>query len=208
MPGGHDRAVSPVVGIALLLGILVLLVGVVSIGFVGFGHELSAGPFDRAVEDDPVSAEAATPYSYGDNITAVDDAAGATTRHVVTLNVTGNAVGNSLNQVTVDYRGGHTDVSDTAAGDDLTHLVAIGIDTDGDGRLDEDAMADVEPADFEAQNSGSKLVVELSGNHDLNADDQLVLVYEAVQNPSSSGTYDVDINLNGDRVYDGTLSIS
>lgn len=204
---GNNRAISPVVGVALLLGILVALVTAVSVGLLGFGSELSAEPFERVVADESDAAEAKPPYEYGDNITAVDTGAGATTSHVVTLNITGNTIGNSLNQITIDYTQEETDVSDTAAGSSLSDLRTIGIDTDKNGEIDKDAMGDVEQDDFNAENNGGKLVIELSGNYDLNADDELVIIYEEVENPPSTGTYTADINLNGDRVYDGTLSI-
>lgn len=203
-----DRAISPVVGTALLLGILLLLVGLISVGLLGFGTDLSTDPVDRVVEGQPESSNVEAPYSYGDNITSVDDEAGTTTEHIVTLTVTGNAVGNSLNQVTIDYTGDQTDVSETAAGSDLAHLLVIGIDTDGDGQIETDTIDDVEQSDFGAKNDGSKLVIELTGNYDLNADDKLVIVYEQVANPSAAGTHTAEINLNGDRVYNGTLSLT
>ena len=203
-----DRGVSPVVGTVLLLVILFLLIGVISVGLLGFGADLSADPFERAVDGQPESSNTEAPYAYRDNITAVDNRTEATTEHIVTLNVTGNAVGNSLNQVTVDYTGGQTDVSETATGSDLDHLLVIGIDTSGNGQIDTDAMDDVERSDFDAEDDGSRLVIELTGNYDLNADDKLVIVYEAVTNPSATGTYAAEIDLNGDRVYNGTLSIS
>ena len=147
------------------------------------------------------------PYDTEGNITAADDAPGVTTSHVVSLNVTDDAVGNSLNQVTVDYLSGETNVCGTAGGDDLDNLRAIGLDTDGDGRIETNVMDDVEASDFEARNDGSTLVIELTGNYNLAAGDELIVVYDAVVNPSTPGTYDVDIDLNGDRVYDGSIAI-
>jgi hypothetical protein len=208
IPFGDDRGISPIVGIAMLIGLLMLMVAVLSVGLVGFGSELSFDPFDEVVTANSESADGGPSYTYGDNITSADDEAGTTTRHIVTLNVTGNAVGNSLNQVTIDYMSGQTNVSDTAAGSDIAHLLVVGLDTDDDGEIDVDTRDDVEQNDFSVENSGSKLVIELTGNYNLNADDKLVIVYEEVINPSSSGTYNVDINLNGDRVYDGALSIN
>jgi len=204
---GGNRAISPVVGVVLLLGILLMLVTVVSVGLAGFGDELSAEPFERVVTDESDSAEAIPPYEYDDNITAVDTEAGASTKHVVTLNITGDTVGNSLNHVTVDYTSGETDISGTAAGSNLSELYTIGIDTDNDGNIDKNAMDDVEQDDFNAENDGAKLVIELSGNYNLNANDVLVITYGEVQNPSSTGVYTADVDLNGDRVYDGTVSI-
>lgn len=203
-----QRAVSPVIGVALLLAIVLLLASVFSVGLYGFGNELTTSSFDRAVNKKYESSDTGAPYSYDDNITAVNNGAGETTRHIVTLNVTGNAVGNSLNEVTIEYTNEQTDVSETAPDDDLSHLLVIGIDTDNDGRIDTDAIDDVEPDDFETGDDGSKLEIELSGNYDLNADDTLVIVYEEVENPSAAGTYNVDIDLNGDRVYDGEISIT
>jgi len=147
------------------------------------------------------------PYDIDDNITAADNAPGVTTGHIVSLNVTGNAVGNSLNQVTVDYLDGRTNVSETAAGNGLDHLRAIGIDTDKDGRMETNVTDDVETSDFESENDGSKLVIELTGNYNLAAGDELIVVYDAVVNPSTPGSYDVGINLNGDRVYNGSIDI-
>jgi hypothetical protein len=164
---------------------------------------LVEGFIDAIERGDPLGP----PYDTGENITAADNAPGVTTSHVVSLNVTGNAVGNSLNQVTIDYLSGETNVSETAAGSDIDTLRAIGIDTDGDGRIDTNVTDDVETSDFEAQNDGNKLVIELTGNYNLAAGDELMVVYDAVANPSTPGTYDVDINLNGDRVYNGSVEI-
>ncbi|PSQ44724.1 hypothetical protein BRD17_03120, partial [Halobacteriales archaeon SW_7_68_16] len=118
------------------------------------------------------------PYDIDDNITAADNAPGVTTGHIVSLNVTGDAVGNSLNQVTVDYLDGRTNVSETAAGNGLDHLRAIGIDTDKDGRMETNVTDDVETSDFESENDGSKLVIELTGNYNLAAGDELIVVTE------------------------------
>jgi hypothetical protein len=53
---------------------------------------------------------------------------------------------------------------------------------------------------------GSELIVEWTGNHDLDAGDKLIVVYGAVTNPDSTGDHDVAIDLNGDRVYDGAIT--
>jgi hypothetical protein len=121
--------------------------------------------------------------------------------------VTGDAVGNSLNQVTIDYEAAKTNVSAVPAGDELENLQAIGIDTDGDGRIDKTVKDDIEKSDFEANDGGSTLKIELSGNYNLGAGDYLVVVYTAVENPNTSGMYDVEVNLNGDKLYNGSLDI-
>ena len=200
LPG--RRAVSPLVGTLLMVALVILLASMLSVTVLGVDLP-SLATYERGIGERSDSTGA--PYDYGDNITAVDNGAGTTTKHVVTLNVTGNAVGNSLNQLTVTYDGGETVVSDSSK-EPVEDLRVTGIDEDGDGRIDDDAMGDVEDGDVTVADDGSELVVEWTGNHDLDAGDKLIVVYGAVTNPDSTGDHDGAIDLNGDRVYDGAIT--
>lgn len=80
-----------------------------------------------------------------------------------------------------------------------------GIDEGGDGRTDDDAMADVGDGDVSVTDDGSELVVEWTGNRDLDAGGKLV-VHGAATDPESTGDRDVTIDLTGDRVYDGAVT--
>jgi hypothetical protein len=119
-----------------MVALVILLASMLSVTVLGVDLP-SLATYERGIGERSDSTGA--PYDYGDNITAVDNGAGTTTKHVVTLNVTGNAVGNSLNQLTVTYDGGETVVSDSSK-EPVEDLRVTGIDEDGDGRIDDDAM--------------------------------------------------------------------
>ena len=201
------RAISPVVGIALLLGIVVILGLVVGAMTIGFAGEL-----------DSDEAEAIGEYRTGEHSTyrsklvwARNDATGATTSHVVNYTITSGSdtAGNSLNSVVIDYPAGTVDTTGLNSRDEI---VMVGIDSNQDETVDTDATNDVEccPPDdgVKISNDGTTLTIELSGNYNLEAGDSLIIEYESVVNPSSGGNYSVTVEVNGEVTDSGSLDIS
>ncbi|GGL68023.1 DUF7282 domain-containing protein [Halocalculus aciditolerans] len=98
------------------------------------------------------------------------------------------------------------DVSDV----DQSDLLVVGIDAGNDdaGRaVDTNAMTDV--ADVSAKNNGHSLVVTLGGQYDVENGDELVVVYEDVQNPSSAQTEPVNLVANPQSSdYDRTDNVT
>ncbi|MFB6303156.1 MAG: archaellin/type IV pilin N-terminal domain-containing protein [Haloferacaceae archaeon] len=211
MPGttvpADRRGVSNVVGIALLLGIVVILGFVLGVMAPEFAAELEADEAEAVGEYRTGEAGA-----YRDElIWTRDGSAGATTTHVVNYTIASDSdtAGNSLNSVVIEYPSGSVDASGFDSRDEV---VMVGIDENRDGTIDKDATSDVEccPPDdgVKISNSGATVTIELSGNYNLQAGDSLIVEYESVQNPNSSGNYSVTVGVNGDVTDSGSLDIS
>lgn len=193
------RGVSPVVGVVVLV-VITLLMGVSVAWMVGpFETQLSEDRAESVVEDgsgpgqiQPVDDEV---------IYALDDEAGATTTHVLVLPITGDNVGNSLNEIEIDYS------ASNATGTDAESVELAGLDTDGDGRSDTDWSGDVEQDDIGPTDGGLTMTVGVTGNYDLQSGQRLVFAFRGVENPESAGSYAVDVDVNDEQVYSGTLTV-
>lgn len=192
-----ERALSPAVGVVLLVAIT-LLMGV-SIAW-SVGAELSREQAE-GVTDGSLASPAGVQPVESEVIYPLDDSAGAVTTHVVVLPITGDNVGNSLNSVTVSYTAANA--SGAGAGD----IVLAGFDDDGDGQIETDWRGDVEDDDVGPKNDGQTFVVEVTGNYDLTDDHRLVLAVRSVENPASGGSYAVSVTVNDEQTYAGTLAI-
>lgn len=206
VPAGR-RGVSNVVGIALLLGLVVILGTVMGAMAPEFAAELESDEAEAVGE-----YHRGEPGTYRDElIWARDDSAGATSAHVVNYTLASNsdAVGNSLDSVVIEYPSGSVD----AAGlDSRDEVVMVGIDRDRDGTIDEDATADVEccPPDdgVKISNDGTTVTIELSGNYRLEAGDSIIVEYESVRNPGTAGNYSVTVGVNDEVTDSGSVDIS
>ncbi|MFB6103191.1 MAG: hypothetical protein ABEJ73_11590 [Haloplanus sp.] len=202
-----ERAISPVVGVALALVITLLLATMFAVGAVemaDFGRER------RQVDDLTNGSSAGAGGDYrSELIWARDDGAATTTTHVVNYSIApgSDTAGNSLNSVVIEYPDGSADVSDV---DERAEILVVGIDADRDGTIDTDATGDIEccpPSDgVIVSDGGNTLRIELSGNYNLEGGDALVVEYEAVDNPSA-GNYSVTVGVNGDVTDTGTLEV-
>lgn len=115
-------------------------------------------------------------------------------------------IGNSLNSVEIDIGSGSPDMF---TGTDQADVVTLGVDTDGDGTVDDDISGDVDA--WTVSDGGSTLKVGLSGAAYTNpqAGEVIVLVVEDVDNPPSPGTYDAEVQTSGDGNWQsGSLNIS
>ncbi|WP_435069314.1 type IV pilin [Haloplanus sp. C73] len=205
-----ERAISPVIGVTLMVVVTLLLasmfaVGAVNLADFGMEREMVGDLTDESAdgaEDVPDAHASAL-------IWAVDDGAGATTTHVVNYTIASDSdtAGNSLNSITIAYADGSADMSGV---DERSDVVLAGVDSDRDGTIEADATSDVEccpPGDgVIVSDGGNTLRIEFSGNYNLEAGDALVVKYQSATNPSA-GDYGVTVTVNGDVDDTGTLEI-
>jgi PGF-CTERM protein len=112
--------------------------------------------------------------------------------HTTIATVDNETAGDSWNGLVVDYSGTGTNVSGVGQND----VVKIGIDRGGDASNDTvDVNVSDDLSSVDASNDGETLTVGLGGNYDLQYGDEVVVVYEDVQNPSE-GIYQVPLDVN------------
>ena len=192
------RAVSPVVGVALIVAITVVLAATVLVAVPAIGDiEMPSFADSDGGTDDETANEVQTEL-----IHAADGEPGEPDYHYVRVHIEegSDAAGNSLNQLQVTYPSS-ADASNVTGSD----IERVGIDTDGDGVLETDAMVDL--SGLSTSNDGSTLDVTFNGNHNIDAGDWIVLDVSDVQNPASAGEYDVSVDVNGDITKDGVLTV-
>lgn len=189
---GRRRAVSPVVGVALMVVITLLLASTIMIGLPDSGIDMPTFA-DDADEDAAVQTEL---------IVAVRGEPGIDDEHQLRIKIEegSDTAGNSLNQLTIAY----PDAVNTSAvsGSDIDQ---VGIDRDGDGQLEADAMVDLNG--LSTSDDGSTLTITFGGNHDLEVGYWIVLDVTDLDNPDTAGEYSVSIDVNGDVTKQGTLEI-
>lgn len=193
------RGLSPVVG-AVALVVITLMMGV-SVAWSAGTFETTL-PEDRtdSVVDDGTTNQRVQPVE-DEVIYALDDDAGETTTHVVVLEITGDNVGNSLNEIEISY------AASDASGTGVDQIRLAGFDTDDDGRIEADWSDDVETNDVDATNGGLTLTVGVTGNDDLDSGKALVFAFRGVENPGTAGSHTVEIDVNDEQVYAGTLTV-
>lgn len=125
-------------------------------------------------------------------ITASPNGPNATATHRVTAVVQSESTGDSLNKFRVDYTASANpaDVSNVGQSD----VVAIGLDTDGDGAIDTDVSNDL--GEVSVSNNGQTLSFGFGGNYNLNKGDRFIVEFSGVINPNAEGTFDVNQTLN------------
>ncbi|MFB6137989.1 MAG: archaellin/type IV pilin N-terminal domain-containing protein [Halobacteriaceae archaeon] len=198
-----DRAVSPVIGTVVLVVIVILLASTFTVGLPGMVDFGRLGETVEGLREAPDDHSIPT----GELVSALeDDALESGARHRIEFHIRdgSNTAGNSLNVVQIEYEA--TDVTAMDARSDVTKL---GIDTDGDRKVDVNAHGDLEccpPSDgVIVTDGGHTLRLELSGNYNLEEDDTVIVVYDDVTNPGE-GTYDVTVSVNGDVSRTGQLT--
>lgn len=193
------RAISPIIGVALMVILTVLLASVLATGVLPMGNDLDTGPFDRAIN----------PWSgtRGDLVRVSDQSAGANdVRYRVNFNIKSGSdtIGNSLNSVVLDVTTGSPDMfSPTGQAD----IEKIGIDKGSDGSIDQVITPDVDG--WNVQNGGSKLKIGFTGSaYSASAGDSIIIIFGGVTNPADPGTYDVRAQTSGDgNWHTGTIEI-
>ncbi|WP_049980602.1 PGF-CTERM sorting domain-containing protein [Halolamina rubra] len=116
---------------------------------------------------------------------------GQTSTHTATLTAGDDAAG-SLNGFEVDYSDSGVDVSNVGTGD----VVAVGIDVDDDSdgkTVDKNVSDDLSSVD--SSNNGETVTFTFGGSYDVDAGDEIVVVFENAQN-ADAGEYDVGLDIN------------
>lgn len=146
-----------------------------------------------------------------------DDSSGAKTTHEINWDIeaSDSAEGSSLNNVEIRYPSS-VDFPDVDSHSDI----AAGVDEDGDGTIEDTATVECCPSDSDGDGdvdgdglyqgySGNPdtLRIEFQGNADLDAGETMIVRVQDVNNPGSSGSYTVDINIDGAQTETGTLEI-
>lgn len=199
------RAISPVIGVTLMIVLTVILASTIAAGFLTFdaGLEEKTGQFETEVataSTNPWTGES------GDLVRVSDNRAGATDvryRINFTIQSGSDTVDNSLNSVKLDVTTGSPDMF---SGTGQANLDRIVIDNGSDGTVDRDITSDVNG--WTVENGGSTLKIELQGAYTASANDSVIAVFDGVDNPTSPGTYDLQAQTSGDgNVHSGTITI-
>jgi PGF-CTERM protein len=125
------------------------------------------------------------------SLSASPAAAGETSTHTATVTV-GDAATGSWNGLAVDYAAAGADVSEVGSEDIATVGIDRGDDSSGD-TIDVNVADDL--SDVTASNNGETLTLKFGGSYELNAGDEVVVVYEGVENPDA-GEYTVPLDVN------------
>lgn len=115
-------------------------------------------------------------------------------------------VGNSLNSIEIDVTTGSPALfSGTGTGD----IALVGVDTDGDGAVEQDIESDVNA--WTVSDGGSTLKIGFAGSAYTNpqAGETIVLRLNGVDNPTTAGGYGVQIQTSGDGNWQtGTVDVN
>lgn len=114
-----------------------------------------------------------------------------TSKHTVTADVTSGTI--SLNDLSVDYTNSDADISNVGAGDVMTVGIDRGGDSSGD-TIDEDVSDSFNSPNV--SNNGSTVTFDFDGSYSLDVGDEVVVVYNDVQNPSAQSVTDVPVDIN------------
>ncbi|MFB6221932.1 MAG: hypothetical protein ABEH90_10905, partial [Halolamina sp.] len=126
------------------------------------------------------------------SVTASPTDPNATATHTATGTVGSKSDGDSLNGFTVDYTASAhpADVSNVSQGD----VVAVGLDTDGDGTIDTNVSDDL--SEVSVSNNGHTVKFGFGGSYSLTAGDRIIVEFDNAQNPAAEGTFDVGVRIN------------
>lgn len=190
------RAISAVVGVALIVVLVVLLSSVIA-GFVL--------TYDEQLQDPDIESEGVNPWGDDDSLLAPEDpTAGAEdVRYRVLFEIKDTDMeGDSLNELEISV----TTNDQMFQGTDKHDIETFEVEqTDG---TEIDIESDVNGWDI--RNGGSELEIQLTGSEYPNPStgDVITVILDGVDNPTDSGTYDITITLNQDEdAQDGELEI-
>lgn len=193
-PDTIRRATSPIIGVVLMIVVVVLLSSVIA------GVLLTVDDLEEPRYED----EEENPWSDDSLLGPEDPTAGATdVRYRVYFEIEDTDMeGDSLNDVRVFVDTG----DDMFSGTDRSDLETFEVEmVDG---TETEISDDV--TDWETDQGGSELNIELAGDEyeDPSVGDVIVVVFGGVDNPDDPGTYDVEVELNGDEdLQDAELAI-
>lgn len=192
--GTDWRAVSPVIGVVLLVVITILLAGSMTFVFA-FGNDLEGPDLGTPTDESPSGP-----------LYALDEAAGATgIEHAVLAEANETMDGKQLSDIKVDYGDDSADPDDVSGFDDITE---VGVDTDGDDEIETNLTDDLDGVNT---NDNSRIRVAFDTTYVLSEGDTVIVQYEGVDNPNSSGEYEATVTLiahdNTEQDVEATLDI-
>lgn len=210
-----QRAVSPVIGVVLMVVLTVLLASVFAAGLGALGDsvEQNERQFQQTLTDAREDVETASGNPWGgergDLIRPANNQAGATdVRYRINFTVRSGSdtIGNSLNSIRLEVPTSSPDMFSNTTQSDLDRVV---IDEKSDGSVDRDITDNVSVSDWQISNGGSQLKMVFDGSaYTPSANESIVLVLDGVDNPESAGTYDVNAETSGDgNVHNGNITI-
>jgi hypothetical protein len=87
-------------------------------------------------------------------------------------------------------------------------LKQVGVDEDSTGSIDKEITADVDG--WQVQNGGTALDIGFSGSaYTASEKDSIIVIFEGVDNPTSSGRYNIRAETSGDGNWHyGTIRIT
>ena len=204
MPERH-RAVSPVIGVVLMVVITLLLTSIISYQFAALDGGLDE---KRTQYDDAITTLSGNPWSGepGDFVRVSNNKAGATEvkyRVNFTIQPGSKGVGSNLGNMYLEVTTGSPDMFSNT---DITDVMSTGIDTDGDGRIDLDITDDIE--NWNIKNGGSAIHIGLNTTYTQTGGDSIIITFDGVDNPTTPGEYELRAETNGDdNWHNGTITI-
>lgn len=195
--GSPKRAISPVVGVALMIVITVLLSASIAGALFAFSGEL---------EEPNLEAPAENPWADDPLFGPEDPTAGATdVRYRVYFEIEDEDIeGDSLNEIDITVEVGGDMFEDIEQSDIET------FDVERAGDSDLDVLGDINDVDTDSDDDESELEIELEGDGytEPSTEDVIVVIIGGVDNPSTAGTYDLQVELNEDEdEQEGELEI-
>lgn len=201
-----NRAVSPLVGVLLLVVLTLLISSVISYQLTELGGGLES---KRAQYEDSVATLSGNPWSgeKGDVFRVSNNEAGATNvkyRVNFTIEPGSPVVGENLGHLYIEVTTGTPDMFSNSELDDL---ITAGVDVDSDGSIDYDLSSDI--AGWEVKNGGSGLKIDSDDTDYVASEgDSIIMVFEGVDNPDSPGEYELRAETNGKgNWHNGTITI-
>lgn len=196
----RERAVSPVVGVVLMVVITVLLASTLT--FILF-VDMNEQTVDDIVSSDLTEEAGGDDTLQRDLVVAEDTTPGAgDVVHGAVIDVREETAGETLDSITVTYPKELVDLS-TSSHDEIR---AIGVDTDGNGDSEE-TFDESDVSGVNVNDGNSRLTVAFDTEYALAADDRVKIRYEGATNPDTAGDYDVSATLNGGQTTEGVLTV-
>ncbi|WP_353634581.1 hypothetical protein ABSL23_02175 [Halobacterium sp. NMX12-1] len=165
--------------VAVALAALVATAGCAAFG--GGDTDTDAAPTDDVVEPSDPAA----------NATGVNQS--------IRLSVEDSVAGSEWTSLSVEYPRENFTVESAQH-----ENVSLGVDTDGDGELDEQFN---ETHISGVNNNAYSFTVELDTGYTLASGDVVVVEYPAVNNPAEPGNYTVSVTLNDEQTTNATVTV-
>jgi hypothetical protein len=204
-PGGeYDRGLTPTVGIAVLLSIVVVAGALLAVATTTSVQ----GEFDdaeRAAGQQTVSGNQWS-GSIGDLIRLSNSRAGASNvraRINFTIESKSNVIGEEFESLTVHIQGGKSMLRNT----EMASLQSVKIDSDADGATEEEISASA--TDWKVNRNGQAVTLDFDSTYNPKQGDSVILVFSDVTNPEAAGSYGVRARANGKgKWHHGSISIT